>query len=430
MAGGNPIILDDESIRSEDLIGPKLSNLALKVLDGIEESLLVVDELLVIRWANKAALTNSARPIGTGLKSYLQKAIATKSHYSDAAYNTLEQQIITLLSGQCLWTPASGDNTETTEGQNLSFSWERYHDIDHRYITIKIVHRGRRWKDPGIAKMRQERQQSFTNKLAHEIRTPIAITRGYLRRAKAATLVDNIDAASYIQAAMEEVERLNRMFSNIAILTDIESDLAATPLKPISASTLLAAWLRKAGSKGWDRVRHSFDEPLENIYLHANQDLFNIAMDNIVDNAHRYDARNQPIRLHIKTGEDWLHVYIADWGPGIPEKVKLSIANRSQHRVEHHNSTGTEGAGLGLAVAQKMMADLNGRLDIVRSHKGTDADSPTTIIALSLRIAGHIPTSTNTAMRTESPMRQSLEAGKEEKLLDLINKLGRGAHSA
>jgi two-component system osmolarity sensor histidine kinase EnvZ len=92
------------------------------------------------------------------------------------------------------------------------------------------------------------------------------------------------------------------------------------------------------------------------------------ALANLIDNAIRYGGDEQTIDIHLATRDEEALLEVADRGPGIPE----SEMERMRHpftRLEVAR-TNTKGAGLGLAIVERIMRAHDGRLELATREGG------------------------------------------------------------
>jgi nitrogen-specific signal transduction histidine kinase len=361
---------------------------ALETLRWAPETILITDRKLCIHWANEAALTHDKSAIGRSLDVFIQASHQFRDHYSEKNYEILRKDASELPYGQQQMSTDACSATDESSQQGLSIAWRQHRNAKDHYITLRIICRGRRWQDPGMTRMRKERQKWFTNRLAHEVRTPIAIARGYLRRAQSGLSDMEGDTQSCVQAAMQEIERLNRMFSNLALLTNAESDPMSLPIRPVSADELLSKWFTRIGNKGWERLHCSISGNPARYYVRANQKLFDAALENIIENAVKYDTSGQEIGLHIEIDSESVEICVADWGPGIPYDVAREIRVLEDPTQEDGSHLKLAGTGLGLVVAKKIMKQVGGNLRIAVRRAGDQQEIPSTIVMLTLRVVG------------------------------------------
>ena len=92
------------------------------------------------------------------------------------------------------------------------------------------------------------------------------------------------------------------------------------------------------------------------------------ALANLIDNALRYAGEDMALDISVGVQEGDLCIEVADRGPGIPE----SEVERMRHpftRLEKARSN-AKGAGLGLAIVERVMRAHGGRLDLLPREGG------------------------------------------------------------
>ncbi|HEX2040720.1 MAG TPA: HAMP domain-containing sensor histidine kinase [Acidimicrobiales bacterium] len=99
---------------------------------------------------------------------------------------------------------------------------------------------------------------------------------------------------------------------------------------------------------------------------------------NLLDNAARY-APGTPVEVRGEVRDDWVVVTVADKGPGVPVAERRTVFERARRGS---TSAGTEGSGLGLYVASRLMREQGGDLWVADNPGGGAA------FAMSLPAAG------------------------------------------
>ncbi|MDP2810779.1 MAG: ATP-binding protein [Rhodocyclaceae bacterium] len=92
------------------------------------------------------------------------------------------------------------------------------------------------------------------------------------------------------------------------------------------------------------------------------------AVSNLIDNALRYAGSESPVELALSTAAGEFSIEVSDTGPGIPaadvERMKRPFARLEVAR------TNAAGAGLGLAIVDRIARSHNGRLDLLPRQGG------------------------------------------------------------
>lgn len=92
------------------------------------------------------------------------------------------------------------------------------------------------------------------------------------------------------------------------------------------------------------------------------------AVSNLIDNALRYAGQEQPIELTLTRANPMWVIDVNDRGPGIPEDA-VEHMKRPFTRLDSARSNAV-GAGLGLAIVDRIIRAHNGRLDLLPRPQG------------------------------------------------------------
>ncbi|MDR2032192.1 MAG: HAMP domain-containing protein [Azoarcus sp.] len=92
------------------------------------------------------------------------------------------------------------------------------------------------------------------------------------------------------------------------------------------------------------------------------------ALSNLIDNALRYAGEKQPLDIRVFTEDGMACVEIADRGPGMPS-AEIERLRQPFTRLESARSD-THGAGLGLAIVERIVQAHDGRLDLLPRDGG------------------------------------------------------------
>jgi two-component system sensor histidine kinase KdpD len=197
-------------------------------------------------------------------------------------------------------------------------------------------------------------KDAFVASVSHDLRTPLTTIR-----AVAAEMRDaEPERASII---VEEVDRLNRVVTDVLDLSRIRA--GALPLDPqvIAAEDLVGAALqRMSGVPGSERivVRLPKDGTLPAGRMDFVQTLRILC--NLLENALRHAPGGEPIELQVLTEGDALAFRVLDRGPGIPE----AQAERAftPFTVGPPAGGSRPGTGLGLSIARSLAVAQGGSL--------------------------------------------------------------------
>jgi signal transduction histidine kinase len=138
-------------------------------------------------------------------------------------------------------------------------------------------------------------------------------------------------------------------------LSKLDARQTQAHLEPFSITDLVQDVVMKF--KPWAEKSHIelqavLPEQLPQVY--ADIGLIERALSNLIENALRYTPEDGNVKIVIDKSEQTVKVVVADTGSGIQEEELPLIFDRF-YRVEKSRARATGGAGLGLAIAKKII---------------------------------------------------------------------------
>jgi two-component system, OmpR family, sensor histidine kinase QseC len=208
-----------------------------------------------------------------------------------------------------------------------------------------------------------QRERRFTADAAHELRTPLAALRVHLDNLAAAP-----DAATRAQAQrslQRGLDRLQRLVEQLLALSRLEPGAAVPARQPVALRPLLGevvAGLVDAGlAEGVDLAVDGEAPAVPGDPL-----ALAVLLRNLLDNALRYTPRPGQVLATLHDAGEAVELVVEDSGPGIPAERRERVLERFHREL----GTGTEGSGLGLSIAQRVVALHGGSMRLDESRWG------------------------------------------------------------
>ena len=202
--------------------------------------------------------------------------------------------------------------------------------------------------------------------VSHDLRTPIAIIRGYVEtlQIKEETITAE-ERKRYINTVRESAEKLEKLVNELFELSKLEANQVKAKKEPFIISELVSdisnkyQLIAKTKNITIDTVLSKELPP-----VFADISLIERVMQNLIDNAMKYTPEGGKIIIKtLKNSDGNVEVTVSDNGMGIPENEREQIFERyykANNFTDLKNST-----GLGLAIAKKILDLHNSTLDLI-----------------------------------------------------------------
>ncbi len=209
-------------------------------------------------------------------------------------------------------------------------------------------------------------RQDFTANVSHELKTPLTAISGY------AELIENkmVDEEKSIHFAGEirkNADRLVSLINDIIRLSELDhgentSDFVQVDLYEVAEERL--ELLRSNAREKNVQVELSG----EHCVVLSNRGLMIELVDNLVQNAIRYNVQNGRVDIKIFKKENHGVLQITDTGIGIPKEDQKRVFERF-YRVDKSRSRETGGTGLGLAIVKHIVELHDGAIELESEEK-------------------------------------------------------------
>lgn len=200
-------------------------------------------------------------------------------------------------------------------------------------------------------------QENFMMAITHELKTPIAITKLNLETLQKRTL-SNEQQKKLINVTIQEANRLNALCNNMLLTTQIEAGGYQIMNERINIAALASECLHNFELRYPNRKIET-QVPAE-IFINGDRLLLELAVNNLLDNAFKYSAKEDLVLLKMFQNKKLTHVQVIDEGPGIPNSEKEKIFEKYYRRGQELAS----GTGLGLYLTRKIAKVHNGDIKL------------------------------------------------------------------
>ncbi|HRP26559.1 ATP-binding protein [Thauera sp.] len=217
---------------------------------------------------------------------------------------------------------------------------------------IAIVARAFNQMTSNLARMDADRALILAG-VSHDLRTPLARLRLGIEMSGA--------PSSEVAAMVTDIEEMDRIIGQFLDFGRGDPQEASGPID-------LAALVREVAEPYRLRGVNMQIELPDSLVVPARALPIRRALTNLIDNALRYAGDEAPLDICATVEGAEAHIEVADRGPGIPE-AEIERMRQPFTRLEKARSN-TKGAGLGLAIVERVMRAHHGRLELLPREGG------------------------------------------------------------
>jgi signal transduction histidine kinase len=196
----------------------------------------------------------------------------------------------------------------------------------------------------------RQAETQFLREAAHALRNPVAVARGWLDLADGRGSSDDAETRDRVRGELARVDRIALELLDVAAHPDSTADRTAPSNLALVASDALERW-RSTAQRTW--VLDADGSAVSDVDADRVAD----ALDAIIDNALRFTASGDVVRVICRASSAGIVLAVADNGPGIPAADRARIFERFWRGQAPDGSRST---GLGLAMVAVVAEQFGG----------------------------------------------------------------------
>jgi PAS domain S-box-containing protein len=209
----------------------------------------------------------------------------------------------------------------------------------------------------------QEMQSVFISTVSHELKTPVALIKGYagtLRREDA--MWDPEVIRNGLAVIEDEADRLTILIEDLLETSKLQAQRMELDLSDVHLDQLAAQCVERFRTQT-DIHEFILNFPANFPVIQGDEARLRQVLDNLVSNAIKYSPDGGTIEVGGEADDETVTVYVRDEGIGLSESEQERIFERF-YRVDDTLRRTTQGAGLGLYLAKTIISAHNGALRV------------------------------------------------------------------
>ncbi|MDO4534360.1 MAG: HAMP domain-containing sensor histidine kinase [Clostridium perfringens] len=211
---------------------------------------------------------------------------------------------------------------------------------------------------------RFEMQNRFVGDASHELKTPIAVIKGYADMLDRWGKDDREVLEEAIAAIKKESDHMKTLIDRLLFLAKKDSELMETNNEKLELNNLIDEVVQDYGVINNNSILRRIEGNSDSIVINADRDMIKQLLRIFIDNSIKYTNKENgfvKISVNIKNNES--EIIIEDNGIGIPKKDIDKVFERF-YRVDKGRSRELGGSGLGLSIAAIIINHYKGKVEL------------------------------------------------------------------
>lgn len=207
-----------------------------------------------------------------------------------------------------------------------------------------------------LVRQRADFAAALLASLSHDLKTPLTATRVAVENLRGE--LDTVERQAQADAAITELDRLNRLFQDILDMARIDAAAIHVERQWVTPSDVVdAAMVQARHALDGHRLRVSADA---DIVVEIDPRIASMALSHLLENAAHYSARDHQIAIDARALSDELRVTVTDSGPGLdPDEYEHLFERFFRGQRARRLVPGT---GMGLAITRGLLTAAGGRV--------------------------------------------------------------------
>jgi signal transduction histidine kinase len=231
------------------------------------------------------------------------------------------------------------------------------------YVTLAlgVLFTGRTlYREARVSRMKTD----FVSLVSHELRTPLTSIRLFIEMLALGRVKDPEEMRTVLHLLSKETTRLSAMIESVLDWSRIDSGKKRYSLEPTPVRQLVDAALDSFKAQRLNAVMQLEAHVADGLPdLEVDREAMAGALLNLLQNAFKYTNEDKRITVRALRDDGHVVLEVEDNGVGIPRRELRRIFDRF-YRVDTLLTRATEGSGLGLSIAQRIVQAHGGRISV------------------------------------------------------------------
>lgn len=214
--------------------------------------------------------------------------------------------------------------------------------------------------DRRVNRERDDAYRQFLRRLDHELKNPLTGLQAALTNLRESRSSE--DTRSAVENASQAATRLGRILRDLRKLAELDAGMLEH--RPVDVDDLVNEMVSAAGSLPAykdRRIQVLISKIPALPTITGDRDMLGLAVFNLLDNALKYSSAADAVEIRVREDGRTLFIEAADSGAGIPPEEHALIFD---DLYRGGSARETEGSGLGLALARRIVQLHGGEISV------------------------------------------------------------------
>lgn len=242
--------------------------------------------------------------------------------------------------------------------------------LEHTISELKAANnqlQGDIRKKEEIDEMRKE----FLSNVSHELKTPLALIRGYAEGLKEGINDDPGDIEYYCDVIMDEADKMNTMVKKLLTLNQLEFGHEVIEMTRFNVTELIQGLMQSSALLASQAGVTMELENREPVYVWGDEFKVEEVISNYLSNALHYASGEKKIRVYYTNRGECLRISVFNTGERIPEQDLDKIWIKF-YKVDKARTREYGGSGIGLSIVKAIMDSFHQQCGVINHEDGVE----------------------------------------------------------
>ena len=215
----------------------------------------------------------------------------------------------------------------------------------------------------------EDMRQEFLSNVTHELKTPLALIKGYAEGLSEGVADDPDSIRFYTEVIMDEADKMNRIVAKLLSLNQLEFGNTQFSMVRFDIVGFTRGCLNNAGMLAQKRGIRVNMEERSPLYVWADEFWTEEVFMNYFSNAVNHCDGEKVIDIHFEEKENCVRVVVFNTGRPIPEEAIPHLWEKF-YKVDKARTREYGGSGVGLSIVKAIMEQMHQDYGVINYDNG------------------------------------------------------------